>query len=459
MQVDRVRQRKEKIDGHEAARLAALDATGILDTPPERAFDTISRLACEYLHADTAAICFVDESRVWTKSFFGDSMRELPRHNSLSEAVIEEDNPVVVPDASQCSEGLELPFAAKAVNASFFAGIPVRAVTGEIVGTLVLFSRRARTGLEASELAILEGLAELTSNLLELRRLRRTATKRELRRQRAQARANPSWPHASDLRQALERRQFVLHYQPEVDLSTRRIVGLEALIRWDHPLRGRLSPAQFIPQAEESGLILPIGDWVLSEACSQIQRWCRQFPCEEALRVSVNLSARQFCRVGLADHIRALMIQSGVTGRQLCLEMTEAALIPNVNTAAEVLASLRGLGVALHLDDFGTGYSSLSHLHSFPFDSLKIDRSFIARLDKGDQPRQIVRTIVELARALGMNVVAEGIETCEQYAQLREMHCPYGQGYLFSKPMPVEDVAPLLALPGRILPAHEECSL
>jgi EAL domain-containing protein (putative c-di-GMP-specific phosphodiesterase class I) len=211
----------------------------------------------------------------------------------------------------------------------------------------------------------------------------------------------------------------------------------------------------FIPLAEESGLILPIGDWVLSQACSQIQKWCDEDVNHLSLRVGVNLSARQFSREGLADHVEALLIQSGISSRQLGLEMTESSLIPNVRTALEVLGSLRRLGVSLLMDDFGTGYSSLNNLHAFPFDVLKIDRSFVTRMTEGDQPLQIVRTIIELARVMGMDVVAEGIETREQYRLLRDMKCRYGQGYLFARPMTAEAITEMLRLPGRLLPDPE----
>jgi EAL domain-containing protein (putative c-di-GMP-specific phosphodiesterase class I) len=209
----------------------------------------------------------------------------------------------------------------------------------------------------------------------------------------------------------------------------------------------------FIPQAESSGLILPIGDWGLSEACGQIQRWCDEDPENGAPRVCVNLSARQFAREGLADHVEALLRQTGVPSRLLGLEMTESSLISDNGTPQEVLISLRRLGVSLLMDDFGTGYSSLHHLHSLPFDVLKIDRSFVSRMTGGsDQPLQIVRTIVELARVLGMDVVAEGIETQEQYALLRDLGCRFGQGFLFSRPVSAETISEMLRLPGRILP-------
>jgi EAL domain-containing protein (putative c-di-GMP-specific phosphodiesterase class I) len=287
---------------------------------------------------------------------------------------------------------------------------------------------------------------------LELRRLRKNFNVQEQRCVPAAKVVHESWPSKADLRQALDQDQFVLYYQPEVDLSTRKIVGLEALIRWVHPERGLISPMDFIPVAEETNLILSIGDWVLAEACSQIQKWCIEDIRHVSLRIGVNLSAHQFAREGLADHIEALLIESGISSRQLGLEMTESGLLPNKRIALEVLGSLRRLGVSLLMDDFGTGYSSLNHLHTFPFDVLKIDRSFVNRMTEGDQPLQIVRTIIELARVMGMDVVAEGIETREQYHLLRQMGCRLGQGYLFARPMTAEAVSQLLRLPGHVLP-------
>lgn len=188
---------------------------------------------------------------------------------------------------------------------------------------------------------------------------------------------------------------------------------------------------------------------------SKIQTWTRENPDNESLRVSVNLSARQFSREGLRDHVESLLMQSGTASHQLGLEMTESSLIPNMSTALDVLESLRAQGISISMDDFGTGYSSLSYLNSLPIDVLKIDRSFVGRMTEGDQPLQIVRTIIELARVLGMDVVAEGIETGEQYHLLHQMGCRFGQGYLFARPMPAEQASALLRLPGRILPRSE----
>jgi EAL domain-containing protein (putative c-di-GMP-specific phosphodiesterase class I) len=328
----------------------------------------------------------------------------------------------------------------------------VRSPDGSILGALTIFGSEPRRNMALDELRVLESLADMAASQLELRRLKSSFHARGHKRARAATGATRTWPTRFDLRRALDQREFVLYYQPEVDLSTREIVGMEALIRWEHPERGMVGPMDFIPQAEESGMILPIGDWGLSEACSQIQQWCREDAKNGELRVCVNLSARQFSREGLADHVEALLLQTGISSRQLGLEMTESSLIPNMTIALEVLGGLRKLGVSLLMDDFGTGYSSLNHLHTFPFDTLKIDRSFVGRITDGDQALQIVRTIIELARALGMEVVAEGIETKEQYNLLRGMGCRYGQGFLMARPMTAEAMTRLLRMPGRAIP-------
>jgi EAL domain-containing protein (putative c-di-GMP-specific phosphodiesterase class I) len=441
----------------EDARLAALVSTDILDTPPEAAYDTITRLAGEYFHADSAGIGFGDMGRIWMKSCWRQPVRELPRQNSIFDMVLAKDGPVIISDIHNHPEcDAQVP-RFKLLGMASFASVPMRSPDGKILGILTIFHSKPCAEMQPEAIRTLESMAEMVSSMLELRRLRKSlnGNGNGQRRVRAAAATNHSWPSKADMRMALDLNQFVLFYQPEVDLATRRIIGLEALIRWIHPQRGMVPPMDFIPLAEESGMILPIGDWVLSQACSQIQSWCNEDISHGSLRVCVNLSARQFSRKGLADHVEALLLQSGISSRQLGLEMTESSLIPNMNTALEVLGSLRRLGVSLLMDDFGTGYSSLSYLHSFPFDVLKIDRSFVMRMNEGDQPLHIVRTIIELARVLGMDVVAEGIETCDQYRLLRKMGCRFGQGYLFARPLTAEAVTKLLRLPGRVLPDPE----
>jgi EAL domain-containing protein (putative c-di-GMP-specific phosphodiesterase class I) len=439
----------------EIARLAALAATAILDTDPEPTYDAITRLAAEYFRADAVLLGFADESRVWIKAGWGEPVRELPRDNSIFELVLAEDGPVVVPDISKYPEFAGMRLVIRRLAVASFASVPVRSGEGMILGVLTIFGCQPRRKMAMDELRMLESLAEMAAAQLELRRLRACVQERgpqpvpSLRASWTQAKC---WPSESDLRAALEQRQFVLLYQPEVELATRRVVGLEALIRWQHPERGLVPPSEFIPAAEESGMILPIGDWVLAEACNQIQQWNSRHFSADGVRVCVNLSAAQFSREGLADHVEALLMRSGIPSRQLGLEMTESSLISDMRTALSVLGSLRRLGVWLLMDDFGTGYSSLNHLHSFPFDVLKIDRSFVTRMADGEQPLQIVRTIVELARVMGMDVVAEGIETHVQHQLLGAMGCRYGQGFLYAKPMTADAVTELLRLPGQVLP-------
>jgi EAL domain-containing protein (putative c-di-GMP-specific phosphodiesterase class I) len=436
----------------ENARLAALAATGILDTTPEPSFDTITRLAAEYFKADTVLLGFADESRFWIKSYWGEPIRELPRTNSIFDRVLAKNGPVVISDINDDLVFKKIRLPLRRLDPLSFASAPIRCPEGKILGILTVFSCQPRRPMALAELRMLESLADMAASQLELRRLRKVLTGQRVLEQRTPEAVSEIWPRKSDLRHALERRQFVLYFQPEIELATRRIVGLEALIRWVHPERGLIPPMDFIPLAEETGLILPIGDWGLAEACTHIQKWRAVDPNLTAPRVCVNLSARQFSREGLADHVEALLRRASISSHQLGLEMTESSLMTDPETAIEVLGSLRRLGVSLLMDDFGTGYSSLHHLHSLPFDVLKIDRSFVSRMTEGDQPLQIVRTIVDLARVLGMDVVAEGIETRAQFDLLRQLGCRFGQGFLFSPPVPAEKITEMLQLPGRILP-------
>ena len=440
----------------ERQRLQALHELAILDTPPEPAYDAITRLAADFFHVDGATIGFADESRMWVKSLCGEGPLELPRRVSMFERILAENETVIIPDIAAESSPQAIQLGRRGFR--FAASAPIRFGEGRIVGTLTLLGRRPRAQFTPAEMTALEDMAGLVASHLELRKMRMDAAVNDNRALAPVQKRTAAWPSEADLRGALSRGEFVLYYQPELEMATRRIAGLEALIRWQHPERGLVPPGEFIPQAEQCGLIHPIGDWGLAQTCAQIQAWTRQGLIQDThnsgLRVSVNLSARQFLRTGLADHVRSLLMQSGTTGRQLGLEMTESVFIPDARTAAEVLDGLHNLGVALSVDDFGTGYNSLSNLHDFPFDVLKIDRSFVARMEESSQPLQIVRTIIDLARALNMDVVAEGIETRAQYYLLRGMGCRYGQGYYFARPMPAEKITELLRLPGRIL--HEQ---
>ena len=245
----------------------------------------------------------------------------------------------------------------------------------------------------------------------------------------------------TDLRRALHRGEFRLHYQPIVSLSTGWIAGVEALVRWEHPDRGLVEPADFIAMAEETGAIVPLGEWVVREACRQLAEWRAELGV--SIAVSVNLSARQIAHPGLVEGVRGALEAAGLEPADLNLEITESALLETA-AAEGVLAELRALGVEMQLDDFGTGYSSLSALHRLPMQALKVDRTFVSRMEGGNAPSQLVRTIALMARGMELTVIAEGVETAAQLAEVREIGCDYAQGYLISRPLPAEALRALL---------------
>jgi len=249
----------------------------------------------------------------------------------------------------------------------------------------------------------------------------------------------------TDLRRALQREELRIFYQPIVSTESRQVRGFEALVRWEHPEQGLLSPLRFMPVAEETGLVIPIDQWVLRDSCRQLREWQQEFPMNPLLSVSVNLSGKQFAHPDLCDKVRTILDETGIIPLSVKLEITESSLVENPDAAAQILRQLKELGVRISLDDFGTGYSSLSYLHRFPIDVLKMDRSFVNRMSVSKNS-EIVRTIITLAINLGMEVIAEGVETEEQVAQLESMRCDYVQGYLFSQPMRAEAVHELLTV-------------
>ncbi|RYG53128.1 EAL domain-containing protein, partial [bacterium] len=249
----------------------------------------------------------------------------------------------------------------------------------------------------------------------------------------------------TDLRWAIDREEFELYYQPIISLESGRIGGFEALIRWKHPERGLVSPIDFIPVAEETGWIVPIGRWVLEQACSQLALWHQNLPTDIPITMSVNLSGKQFSQPDLITSIEDLLARHQIPPGCLKLEITESSIMENAEAVTERLLRLRAIGVKLGLDDFGTGYSSLSYLHRFPLDTLKIDRSFIARMNEDGENREIVRTILSLGKNLGMEVVAEGVEEIEQLVDLRNLDCKHGQGYFFARPLTSDQAQDLLS--------------
>lgn len=247
-----------------------------------------------------------------------------------------------------------------------------------------------------------------------------------------------------DLRKAIHQEELIVHYQPIMAIDTGKMVGLEALVRWLHPQHGLISPLSFIPIAEETGLICQIGRWVLKESCQQLRHWQKEVAALP-LTMSVNLSARQFAQTDLVAQIDQVLTETQLSPEYLKLEITESTIMENAQSAATVLQALRKRHIQLSLDDFGTGYSSLSYLHSFPVDTLKIDRSFVNRMGEQADDLGLVPLIINIAHTMGMNVVAEGIETQKQLDHLRALNCDFGQGFFFFRPMDAEKISALLA--------------
>ncbi|HXY62741.1 MAG TPA: bifunctional diguanylate cyclase/phosphodiesterase, partial [Nitrospirota bacterium] len=241
----------------------------------------------------------------------------------------------------------------------------------------------------------------------------------------------------NDLRKALDRGEFLLYYQPTVDIKTRTINGAEALIRWNHPNKGMIFPGEFIPLAEETGLIVPIGEWVLRAACIQNKAW--QDAGNKKFCVAVNLSGRQFDEEGLIGIVSNALRDSGLAPQYLVLEITESTIMKNPEKAATTLQKLKGMGIGLSIDDFGTGYSSLGNLRKFPLDTLKIDRSFVMNIPANNDDAAITTAIIAMAHSLKLDVIAEGVESEDQHSFLHEQECDAVQGNLFSQPVPAEE--------------------
>jgi EAL domain-containing protein (putative c-di-GMP-specific phosphodiesterase class I) len=248
----------------------------------------------------------------------------------------------------------------------------------------------------------------------------------------------------ADLRRAIENEELFVEYQPIVSLETFRVTGFEALARWKHKDQGLINPSQFIPVAEETGLIIQMGEWILRQACSQTRAWQDQYPTENPLTISVNLSGKQLAQPDLIEQVEKILRETNLDPSALKLEITESAMVENEEAARGMLRRLRTLGVGLSIDDFGTGYSSLSSLHRFPISTLKIDASFVRRMSGQNENTEIVRTIMSLADNLGMDVTAEGVETLEQVTKLRTFGCEKGQGFFFSRPVSAANAEALL---------------
>ena len=249
----------------------------------------------------------------------------------------------------------------------------------------------------------------------------------------------------NDLRRAIKRQEFILHYQPIVSLSNDKIQGFEVLVRWRHPDKGLIAPGEFISLAEETGLIVPLGFWVLQEACTQMRNWQIEYGGLATWKISVNISSKQLALPNFVSQVKQVLQETGLDPHNLKLEITESSLVEDTEYTIAILQELKSIGIEFSLDDFGTGYSSLSYLHQFPFDTLKIDRSFVNTINNNEDKLGIVRAIVTLANNLGMDTIAEGIETVKQLAQLKALKCQYGQGYFLSKPLDKEIVEHIIS--------------
>ncbi|HZU80050.1 MAG TPA: GGDEF domain-containing phosphodiesterase, partial [Acidimicrobiales bacterium] len=255
------------------------------------------------------------------------------------------------------------------------------------------------------------------------------------------------------LRHALERDELVVHYQPVCDMSDGRVVGAEALVRWDHPTRGMLAPAHFIGLAEDTGLILPLGRVVLEQACRQAREWRERF--DVSLAIAVNLSARQFQQAGLVEEVEEVLTRTGVDPGQISLEITESLAMEDVDRTSHILLRLKGLGVKVAIDDFGTGYSALGYLASFPVDVVKVDQSFVEKVEVDPVKSAIVSAVINLSQAIGTTTVLEGVETKDQLEHLVSIGCTMAQGYYFARPMAAADLTALLDRSMRLEPAAE----
>ena len=249
----------------------------------------------------------------------------------------------------------------------------------------------------------------------------------------------------SDLRYAIVSNELELFYQPIVELDQMMLSGFEALVRWNHPRHGLVTPSEFIPLSEETGLVIPMTRQILRSACEQIVDWQTRFDDSKSLYVSVNLSGKHFAQHDLVEQIRSIVDETRINPACLKLEITETVVMENAEEAVSMLQQIRDIGVRLSVDDFGTGYSSLSYLHRFPIDTLKVDRSFVNMMeDGGGENAEIVNTIIALAQSLKLSVIAEGIESIYQLNELRRLGCEYGQGYFFSRPLPVGEIEKIL---------------
>ncbi|WP_432511413.1 sensor domain-containing phosphodiesterase [Kineococcus sp. SYSU DK001] len=431
----------------ERERLASLRSYRVLpgqSAPgPDAALDALTAAAAAATGFPAAWISVVDHERQWlistagVREVAGHPLRDSDRDSSLCAHVVAGERPVVVADASADARFADSALVTGPEHLRAYAGVPVIGRDGLPLGSLCVLDRRPRR-LRDDGLALLLGLADAVAELLELRRGDAAAG----------LGAHRVLAESRDLRAGLDAGQLTVHYQPVVDLPSGRWLGLEALVRWDHPERGLLPPGAFLPLAEGSGLVVPLGRQVLTRACAQVAAWRREFPAAADLHVAVNVSGRQLGEPGIVDVVAGALAAGGLPADALVLELTETALAGSGPEVDATLQRVRALGVALALDDFGTGYASFRYLQRFHPDIVKIDRCFVGALGRSALDDLLARSLVDLGLQLGCDVVAEGVEEHEQARALARLGVRNAQGYLFSEPRDAADVRELLASTG-----------
>lgn len=447
------RNTQEQQDPRESERLASLRSYQILDTGPDPALDALTAAAARALGVPGAAISLLDHDRVWFKStvclppLLGtateasretpreippETLREIPREQSfVGQTLLQggDGAALVVPDASRDTRFARLPMVAGPQHLRAYAGAAITGRDGLVLGVLSVLSRQPHH-FTPEAVRILIDLAAAAAELLELRRIDVAAG----------LATGDVLGESHRLRTGIDTGELLVHYQPVVDLSTGAWAGVEALVRWNHPERGLLPPVMFLPMAEASGLIVPLGRHVLRSACEQVAAWRREIPAAANLHVAVNVSGRQLSEPDVHDVIAEALTRSGLPAHALTIELTETSLADTAQEVDIALQRIRALGVKLSLDDFGTGYASFSYLQRFQPDVVKIDRCFVAALGRSARDDLLADTLIDLAQRLGCDIVAEGIETAEQAAILTAKGVLHGQGYFYSTPRDADDL-------------------
>ena len=393
----------------EVDRLRSLRSYGILDTAHETDYDELAHAAMRLCESAGAVIGFVDVDRTWLKASRGLTGHDFPRSSSLCAAVVALGAPLIIPDLMADPRFAEHPATHWPDLVRAFTGVPIVGRDGLPIGAVGVFDRQVRE-FTVADVAALTALAELSVALLELRRRDASA-------------GRSTFLEGSDLtpvrlRQAIETGEMVPFYQPVVDLRTGTVRGLESLVRWRHPTRGTLAPAHFLPTIENTDLVFPLGRHMLASSLRQLQRWRTQLPAADKWVISVNISPGQLTEPGLTDMVVSALIENQLPSHQLELEITEARAFLDDSTVCQELSSLKAAGVRLALDDYGTGYSSLRRLLESPLTTVKLDRFLVQGLPHDRRAGAAVRSTLQLAADLQLEVIAEGVETREQLGWL-----------------------------------------